>query len=293
MLEVEHQSFSAMLTNNPGGSTLFNYHSGYQITLITVGEGFRYIGDNISPYKAPDMVVIGPDIPHMWRTSDPRGTNDSIVINFSERFLCGSLHQTPDFAGIDRMLRNANRGWLVGEETRKAVESDFWNLQNQQGFEQLSSLLRILNRLASRRDLQPIASVAFGARVEMDQDSRLSQVYQYIQRHMNEPISRDKLAKIACMSPSSFSRYFKSRDGISLPAYLNDFRIGHACRLLAISSLSISEIAIQSGFDSVTSFNRVFQISKKITPTDYRRTMNRAYQPQPQTSDTAENSKVT
>jgi AraC-like DNA-binding protein len=276
LLELRNQSFTVQRFTGPGGSSLFNYHIGYQISLIRSGIGRRTIGDNVSRFVAPDMVVVGTGLPHMWRTDTPQDNMDSLVVNFSEQFLSGALHHTPELIEIDRMLQEAKRGLLVGEDSRREVEDDFWQLQSLDGFDRLMSLLRILNRLSMAHDLEPIASVSFEAHVEKEVDSRLSQVFDFIEKHMHEPISRDQLAKVACMSPSNFSRYFKDRTGASLPAYLNDFRIGRACGKLASSTLSIAEIANQSGFGSVTGFNRVFQAAKSVTPTEYRKRMKEA-----------------
>jgi AraC-like DNA-binding protein len=72
------------------------------------------------------------------------------------------------------------------------------------------------------------------------------------------------------MSEIAFCRYFKSRTGKPFFIFLNDIRIGYACRLLQESNRSIMEICYESGFNNLSHFNRQFKEHIKDTPQQYR-----------------------
>lgn len=95
-------------------------------------------------------------------------------------------------------------------------------------------------------------------------------VCKYINEHCTEDITVDKLAAMAGFSKYHFSRLFYEFSGVTYYEYLMKRRIMHAERLLCDPNLSIVEVAMQSGFNSLATFNRNFRAIKKCTPSAYR-----------------------
>lgn len=95
-------------------------------------------------------------------------------------------------------------------------------------------------------------------------------VCNYIHEHCTEEISVDDLAEMAGFSKFHFSRLFQQFTGVSYYTYLNQHRIMRAERLLIDPSLTVTEVAMQAGFGSLSTFNRVFKTYKKCTPTEYK-----------------------
>ena len=61
----------------------WHYHSQMELTLIVQGSGTHFIGDSITHFNAPDLVLIGPNLPHYWhiapsviRLRDPSSTSN-------------------------------------------------------------------------------------------------------------------------------------------------------------------------------------------------------------------------
>ncbi|WP_462279201.1 helix-turn-helix domain-containing protein [Ferruginibacter sp.] len=73
------------------------------------------------------------------------------------------------------------------------------------------------------------------------------------------------------MNPNAFCRFFKSRTQKSLTQFINEIRIGHACKLLNNRDIPITKIASDSGFNNVSNFNRFFKLVKKTSPRQYRK----------------------
>ena len=79
-----------------------------------------------------------------------------------------------------------------------------------------------------------------------------------------------QLADIAGMSPSAFSRFFKSHTGRTLSEYIIEQRLGYASRMLVDTTNSVAEICYACGFNNLSNFNRIFKKKKNCSPTEFR-----------------------
>lgn len=96
-------------------------------------------------------------------------------------------------------------------------------------------------------------------------------VCNHITAHCTEHISLETAASVAGFSKCHFSRLFKNYTGHSFPEFQAKERIRIAETLLMDPSFSITEVSMESGFNSMATFNRVFLKFKKVTPTQFRR----------------------
>ena len=92
----------------------------------------------------------------------------------------------------------------------------------------------------------------------------------YINSHYQENLTLDMVSDFAGFSRYYFSRSFKKQTGYSFKDYLCQKRLQVAMDLLIRTNRSMREVAIESGFGSVATFNRVFREKKGCTPTQYR-----------------------
>ena len=95
-------------------------------------------------------------------------------------------------------------------------------------------------------------------------------VCNYITDHCTEDISVDDLADLAGFSKFHFARLFKQFSGMSCYEYMTQKRIAYAETLLIQPDLSITEVAMRSGFGSLSTFNRIFKTAKNCTPSEYK-----------------------
>lgn len=96
-------------------------------------------------------------------------------------------------------------------------------------------------------------------------------VLKYIDKNYMYDITLDQLAEIAGYSKYHFSRIFKEFNSMSYLQYINLRRTRAAEALLLDASIPITEVAMRSGFSSLTTFNRIFKEIKHCTPSDYKR----------------------
>ena len=100
---------------------------------------------------------------------------------------------------------------------------------------------------------------------------RMHEALAFIDEHATENITQNDVADAIGLSPFYFSRLFKKHAGKSFPNYLAEVRIRIATGLLADGSMSITEVAFQAGFQSITAFNKVFRTVVGCTPREYRK----------------------
>ena len=100
---------------------------------------------------------------------------------------------------------------------------------------------------------------------------RMIMVTDYIKNHLTaDDLSQGAMATLAGVSKDYFSRIFRSITGMNYSKWLNTVRLEKATSLLAQPGMSLTEIAMHSGFQSISSFNRVFREEKGMSPRDYR-----------------------
>lgn len=95
-------------------------------------------------------------------------------------------------------------------------------------------------------------------------------IFDYINDNLTEDITLDKIAHVAGFSKFHFSRIFKQFTNLSFYDYLSQQRVKAAENLLLNPKLTITDVAMQSGFSSISTFNRVFKSVKECTPTEFK-----------------------
>jgi AraC family transcriptional regulator len=101
--------------------------------------------------------------------------------------------------------------------------------------------------------------------------SRFREVQTFIRNNIDKNISINELAAQFQMSADHFTRAFKKETGTKPLEYINQKRIEKAKLLLVVSSLSVNEILVKTGFNSASYFIRIFKTTAGLTPLEYRK----------------------
>ena len=118
---------------------------------------------------------------------------------------------------------------------------------------------------------RPIAGVGYSHAYNPTDADRMNRVHAYVMANFKREIRLSEAAALAHMSDSAFCRYFKAHANKTFSAFVSEIRIGYACKLLAQTRLSITQIAYDCGFTTLSNFNRQFRQLTHDTPLHYRR----------------------
>jgi AraC family transcriptional regulator len=102
---------------------------------------------------------------------------------------------------------------------------------------------------------------------------RIVAVLVYIESHLDEELSLEEMARIARISPFYFHRLFHAYVGEPLAEHIKRLRLQHAAERLQFSDAAITDIAFDSGYESPSSFAKVFNQLMGASPRQYRKTM--------------------
>ncbi len=103
-------------------------------------------------------------------------------------------------------------------------------------------------------------------------EERILHVQIYIQEHLDEDISLEDLAEVACFSPFHFHRIFRGMVGESVKEYVRRLRVERAALQLRHSERSIQDIAFDAGYENHASFTRIFRELFGMPPQCFRET---------------------
>lgn len=270
------ESFHCEVVRGDSYHAAWHFHPEYQLTLVIKSNGHRLVGDQISPLAAGDLVFVGSNLPHVWqqdqsRPGDPPHTVHAIIVRFLETFAGKDFLEIPEMEPIRRLFRRSARGLQVAGRTREAVSDKMRRLPDLTGLERISGLFSILDTLARSKELKPIASPDFLPILDHSDQDRMQRVCNYINKHLMGGIERARVAREAHLSEGAFSRFFKLRTGKTLPQFVNELRVGRACRLLVEDESKITDVALDCGFLNLTNFNRRFLEITGRSPGNYRR----------------------
>ncbi|MGM9590608.1 MAG: helix-turn-helix domain-containing protein [Faecousia sp.] len=109
------------------------------------------------------------------------------------------------------------------------------------------------------------------AEPEQQEERTIAGITRYLQEHLAEEMSLSVLAEQFHLNPQYISHLFKSEIGVGFLVYLTNIRMEKAKKLLLATSLSIADVAEQSGYADYRVFTKVFKKSEGITPSQYRR----------------------
>ena len=108
--------------------------------------------------------------------------------------------------------------------------------------------------------------------VSIAENSRTAdRIIDYCAKHFTEPLSIEAVAVELFISSRQISRVLSERFSVSFRGFINSLRVQQAIKLLSLTTLNVSEIAYECGFDSLCTFNRVFRSLTDQTPTEARR----------------------
>lgn len=253
----------------------WNYHPEYEIHLINNSSGRYIVGDVVESFSPGHLVLVGPNLPHHWLSE--LGPNEilygrDIVLQFRGDWIDKCRQVVPELDGVTPLLNDAARGIEFTGATAERGAELLREIGAMSGLERVAKLFELLHELATApsdsfrllvEDWTPRASDPRSAEL-------IGSAIEYIFANLTGDVRLDVAAKLAGMSDSAFSRYFRAASGQTFSEVVRRLRLTEACGLLARTTVPIAQIASRVGYNNLSNFNRQFREAYAMTPREYR-----------------------
>jgi AraC-like DNA-binding protein len=273
----ESRAFLAKYLREPVFDPHWHFHPEYQLFMVLKGSGTRFIGDSVKPFKAGDITFTGPNLPHLWRSDHEQDQekniawSEGVVIYFHQDFLGNNLLRTDEAIRLRQVLHKSIRGMEFTGGTAHTLQKLLLQLVPMEGFEGLLQLLKVLDFISHTKEYRLLASPGYTNSLREADTERMYTVYAYVMKNFKQKMALTELAKLTNMTPTSFSRYFKLHANKSFSKFVSEIRIGYACKLLIEEKLNSSQACYESGFQTLSNFNKQFKTITQRTPLAYKK----------------------
>lgn len=266
-----HKEDLFIILNHPNAKFDYpvHYHPEYEINLVMGCTGTRVVGDSEEAFGPTDLVMVGPSLPHAWKSEDVN--NHVITIQFSKELAGFPMLEKRIFAPIRQLLVDAENGLSFEGPEQESIKKQIISLTRMQGFQSVTTFLNILSDMANANRKRLVSGLFESDLGSSTKSRRIAKVCEYIDQNLDKDFSLSEVASLVNMSESAFSHFFKKRTGLTYINYVNNQRIAKACTLLSDTTLSAAEICYDCGFNNKSNFIRIFRKKKNMTPIEYRK----------------------
>ena len=248
--QYQHFGASEYFCKERGKDFVFPSHIHRSFELITVLSGTMAVtvGDREYILNPDEAVLVFPNQLHSLSSEDC----EHLLLIFSEDIVMAYCTRHTDEIPKSNKLKLSKR---LGEDILGLCESD--SIIKKKG---------ILYSLCASLDEQ----TEYMKKDRSDGDL-LQMIFGFVEENYMNECSLEAMHKALGYSTSYLSRYFSNVTGSSFLSFVNRYRISRACYLLANTTKSVLECAMDCGYTSLRSFNRNFQVFVEMTPCEYRR----------------------
>jgi AraC-like DNA-binding protein len=245
-------------------------HNEIQISFIKKGKGTLLVGDGISSYTENDIIIIGSNLPHAFK-SEPNSRSKSKMLSlfFTKTSFGNSFFELDEFTEVNTFFSKSQQGLKINSNKTKIIES-FKKLKKASKLDRFIFLLQIL-KLISTSKTEPLSNFTSQKSYSDVEGKKMRDVFEYTIENYHKSIYLEDIANVANMTKNAFCKYFKRRTNKTYVSFLTELRIENACKLIqSKEEIAIAEIAYKVGFQNISNFNRKFKEIKKMTPLQYR-----------------------
>jgi AraC-like DNA-binding protein len=266
----QNSSFRLLLTPMLNDLFYWHFHPEYEIVYVEAEAGIRHIGDHISTYQESDLVLIGPNIPHLNFDYGVLTSCEQVVVQMREDFLGKEGLTIPELSSIRQLFERARRGIAFHGTTRKKAGEHLKLLSGLNNFDQLLLLLQIFQQLAVSEEYtilntEPLTNIRL-----QKEKVRLQTIYKYLEEHFQGRVDVHEVASLSHLSTPAFCRYFKKSTGMTFTEFVNQFRVGQSKKIL-IQNKSVTDACYESGFENLSHFNKTFKKLVGENPSAFRK----------------------
>lgn len=274
---LEQRVYLVKEITQPYFSTEFHFHNECQLVYVVESAGRRIIGDNIEYFESGELIFVGSETPHVWHNEQKyfEGKDKlqarSIAMYVSPDLLLEHLEPFGNISNVKAWLKKSQRGIQFYGKAKTEILALMQQMLQEQDLQQTISFITLLQKMMATKEYRLLAGTNYVNLYNDKDQSRMDDIFKFIFRHFKRDIPLSEIAAIAGINVHSFCRFFKSRTQKSFTHFVNELRIGYACRLLQEKEMSMMELSVKCGYNNTTHFNRFFKKIKGKTPREYKK----------------------
>lgn len=269
-------SYSIRKELQPNINNKWHFHTELELIQFHKGSGLQFIGDHISRFQKGDTLLIGSNLPHYWKfdeIDDQNAASDSAystVIHFSENFWGNIFLDLPELKEVKQVIEKAKKGLLIQSHENNHLINLIERLYNANKIFKITTLIECIQAFADDQNTKTLSSEGFLNSFSLIENDRINTIYNFTLSNYNKKISLEEIATIVNLEPNSFCRFFKLRTGKTYSNFLQEIRIGQACKFLIENKQNLKNICFASGFNNFSCFHKGFKSITGKTPKEYR-----------------------
>lgn len=248
----------------------WHFHPEYELVYIENADGTRHVGDHISIYKGSDMVLIGSNIPHLNFDHGVETDYRKVVVHLKKELVEANFYGTPELVLINTMFQKSKHGLAFQGKLKKELGEKLFALAGLTPIKQYLQLLEILHALSQSEEVTLLHDRPYNNRISDKNQKRITLIFAHIDKNYQRKIALQEVADLAHMTKEAFCRYFKKMTKYSFTEFLNRYRISQSKRDL-MSGKTVSDSCYDSGFQSLSYFNRIFKKITNENPREFRK----------------------
>lgn len=238
-----------------------HYHNFFELFYILSGNCHFLLKDTIYDLNKNDFVFIAPGELHHSLYNEGENCEICMIYFKKEHLLINSLDNTPSFMGRVPALYREDFISLLTHMLAEYAQIDEYS----EAFlsVHLQELLLMLMRhfVLTDNETAPISS----------KDTEILLATRYIYKNFRQHITLEEVSHIASLSPTYFCKKFKQTTGMGFKEYLNNVRLKHAQTALLTTDRTITEIALEYGFNDSNYFKDLFKKVYGKSPREFRK----------------------
>lgn len=259
----------------------WHFHSEFEIVYVLKSSGKRFVADSIESFQEGDITLMGSYLPHFWKSDIPGDVDtgnrvNAIVVQFHKDFFREEINSYPEFHRISELMKRAERGIHFSKMSGEKIGKMLKRMLKLNGLERMLYFIKLMDTMARIENYRILASKAYLLEDHKELNNRLDKIMHFINTNYQRKITQEEIANKIGMTTAAFCRYFKEKTGKGFIFFINEMRIGYACKLLIENHLSISQVCFECGFNNISNFNRIFKRQTSYTPGEYQQQFVRA-----------------
>lgn len=247
-----------------------HFHSAVEVIIPLQGEVVAQVGDEEFCVQAGELIIIPAGYSHGFHMDE--GSERELLL-----YEPNGVFTLKEFSALRQMM--ARPIYLNMEDPlREQVREIFFEiirihrsgalLRNLHNYAHLMQIFAILGEKYLVTDATPAEMNSLNR--QLSGEDAFNRALDYLNKNYMDDLTLDSLAAYAGFSRYTLSRMFRQHTGETFTQYLSKRRVDMAMELLSGTRMPVTQVALQCGFNSIATFNRVFRDVKGCTPTQYR-----------------------